>query len=170
MCSDKNHQDTFTIQINVQWNFNNAIRAFIPWVFWQPLWGCTFSKLPHTPLHTGLHLACASWWCLCAPSPTCHGWVTHRTLWVCYIWALGSAGWWPGHRLQWSGGGPARPGWQNGSQMSRTPEEEGKEEAWRRKKGGTQLINAAKALTPTKANSATPLDSYLTLPFHQRLC
>ena len=123
-------------------------------MFWQPRWGCTFSTLPHTPHHTGLHPACASWWYLCAPSPTCHGWATHRTLWVCCIWVLGSAGWWPGHLLQWSGGGPARPGWQNGSRMSHTPEDGSR---------GTQFWNVINTLTPTTANSDHSVKLYLSI-------
>lgn len=94
-----------------------------PLVSWRPPSGCIFSTPPRTPLRTAPPPACASWWCLCAPFPTCRGWVTHRTLWACCIWVQDSAKWWPGRRPQWSGGGPARPGWQNGSRMSRTPED-----------------------------------------------
>lgn len=131
-----------------------------PWVFWQPPWGCTFSTLPRTPPRTGLLPACASWWCLCAPSPICRGWVTHRTPWACYIWVLGSAMWWPGHRRQWSGGGPARPGWQSGSQTSHTPE------------GGRLDKGVRKDVRSWSLNTYCRLITkpFMCVPFHRRRC
>lgn len=78
-----------------------------PWVFWQQQWGCISSRHPHRPRHTGLLLACASWWYRCAPSPTCRGWARPRRQWACCILGLGSVALSPNRLLQWNDDGPA---------------------------------------------------------------
>lgn len=87
---------------------------------WLPQWGCTSSRHPRTPPRTGPLPACASWWCQCAPSPTCRSWGRLRRWWACCAWALGSAAWWWGRRPPWSGGAPAPPVCWNGFLTRRT--------------------------------------------------
>lgn len=92
-----------------------------PWVFSQQLWGCISSIPQHTLHHTVLPQACASWWCLFVPSPTCHGWGILHRLWVYCTWVLGSARLSPGHQLLSSDGELILPMCWSGFQLSHTP-------------------------------------------------
>ena len=91
----------------------------------RPPSDCISSTHLRTPPRTGRPPACASWWCPCAPSPTCRSWGTRHRQWACCAWGPGSGEWWWARRPQWSGDGPARPVCWSGSLRRRRAEETG---------------------------------------------
>lgn len=109
------------------WNRGAYAQKYEPLVFLQLQWGCTFSKLRRTPLRIGLRLTCASWWCRCAPSPTCRGWGRRSRRLACCILERDSVMWLPDHPPLWNDDEPAQLMCWNDFQLLRRPEAEEKE-------------------------------------------